>query len=130
MIKYGYTILYVENVEKIIAFYNEAFGFTQKFITPEKDYAELETGATVLAFASFSVAEYNGIEIAKSALINKPPSFELTFVTNDIQIDFKKAIDAGAKLVKEPSSKPWGQIVAYVRDINGFLIELCTPIES
>jgi lactoylglutathione lyase len=23
---------------------------------------------------------------------------------------------------------PWGQTVAYVRDNNGFLVELCTPM--
>jgi lactoylglutathione lyase len=130
MIKYGYTILYVENVQKTIDFYKNAFNFNLKFITPESDYAELETGETVLAFASYDVAKYNDIEIAKSDSIKLPPAFELTFVSNDILNDLKKAIDAGAKLVKEPSSKPWGQIVAYVRDINGFLIELCTPIEK
>lgn len=44
MITYGYTILYVENVEATLAFYVKAFGFSQKFITPEKDYGELEIG--------------------------------------------------------------------------------------
>ncbi len=130
MIKYGYTILYVENVQRTIDFYKNAFNYNQKFITPESDYAELETGETVLAFASYDVAKYNEIEIAKLDSIKLPPAFELTFVTNDILNDLKKAIDAGAKLVKEPSSKPWGQIVAYVRDIDGFLIELCTPVEK
>ncbi|ABZ94603.1 conserved hypothetical protein [Leptospira biflexa serovar Patoc strain 'Patoc 1 (Ames)'] len=130
MIKYGYTILYVENVQRTIDFYENAFNYTQKFITPESDYAELETGETVLAFASYDVAKYNEIDIVKSDSHKIPPAFELTFVTNDIINDLKKAIDAGAKLVKEPSSKPWGQIVAYVQDINGFLIELCTPIEK
>ena len=23
---------------------------------------------------------------------------------------------------------PWGQTIAYVADINGFLVELCTPV--
>ena len=23
---------------------------------------------------------------------------------------------------------PWGQTIAYVADINGFLLELCTPV--
>ncbi len=84
MIKYGYTILYVGDVEKTVEFYTKAFGLTQKFITPEKDYAELETGNTVLAFAGYSVAEYNGIEITKSDASTPPPAFEVTFVTDDI----------------------------------------------
>lgn len=52
MIKFGYTILYVENVEESIAFYENAFGFSRKFVTPENDYGELITGETTLSFAS------------------------------------------------------------------------------
>lgn len=47
MIKFGYTILYVENVSKSIEFYEKAFGFVRKFITPENDCAELNTGVQV-----------------------------------------------------------------------------------
>jgi uncharacterized glyoxalase superfamily protein PhnB len=130
MIKYGYTILYVEDVEKTISFYAKAFGFTQKFITPEKDYAELDTGTTTLAFASYSIAEYNGIQITKSNEHSKSPAFELTFVTDDIEESFKQAVDSGAVVLKAPSKKPWGQVVGYVQDINGFLVELCTPVEG
>ena len=72
MVKYGYTILYVENVEKTISFYMNSFGFSQKFFTPEKDYAELDTGNTILAFASYSIAEYNGVEIIKLNVTNIP----------------------------------------------------------
>jgi lactoylglutathione lyase len=130
MIKYGYTILYVENVEQTLAFYQKAFGLTRQFITPEKDYGELNTGNTTLAFALYTVAEYNGIKISKSN-INKPFSpFELTFVSNAIELDFKTAVNAGAIVIKSPEAKPWGQVVGYVKDINGFLIELCTPIEK
>jgi uncharacterized glyoxalase superfamily protein PhnB len=130
MITYSYTILYVANVEETIDFYIKAFGFKQKLITPEKDYAELETGGTTLAFAAYSVAEYNGIVINKSdKSATPPPAFEITFVTDDIDTAFKQAVEAGAIVVKEPAQKPWGQIVGYVRDINGFLVELCTKVE-
>ena len=128
MIKYGYTILYVGDVEKTIKFYTKAFGFAQKFITPEKDYAELDTGNTVLAFAAHSVAEYNGIEITKSDESTPPPACEIAFVTDDIGDTYQMAISAGAIGIKEPVQKPWGQTIAYVRDLNGFLVELCTAM--
>jgi lactoylglutathione lyase len=128
MIKYSYTILYVEDVEKTTAFYAEAFGFTQKFITPDKDYAELETGITTLAFASYTVAEYNGVSIEKTDKDKNTPAFELTFVSDNIGHTFAQALKSGAILVKEPAQKPWGQKVGYVRDINGFLVEICTEV--
>ena len=130
MTKYGYTILYVENVEKTVTFYINALGCKQKFITPEKDYAELDTGVTTLAFAAYSVAEFNDVRITKLNSVNTPPPFELAFITDDIENDYEKAIKAGATVITEPAQKPWGQIVAYVQDINGFLIELCTPIKT
>lgn len=128
--KYAYTILYVENVKETIAFYTKAFGFTQKLITPENDYAELETGGTTLAFASYSVAEYNGISITKPSPTTLPAAFEITFVTDDIETAFDHAVASGAVVVKQPEQKPWGQIVGYVRDTNGFLIEICTPVQQ
>ena len=39
MVKLGYTILYVSDVTKSIEFYETAFGFERKFITPENDMA-------------------------------------------------------------------------------------------
>lgn len=130
MIKYGYTILYVKNVEETITFYAKAFGFTRKFITPEKDYGELVTGGTRLAFASHSVAEFNGIAIERRDLKALPSPFEITFVAGDIESAWKQAVEAGAEIVKEPAQKPWGQTVGYLRDINGFLVEVCTGIEK
>ena len=129
MITYGYTILYVENVEATLAFYVKDFGFTQKFITPEKDYGELETGGTTLAFASYTVAEYNSIALEKRKPEALPSPFEITFVADDIESAWKQAVEAGAEIVKEPAQKPWGQTVGYLRDINGFLVEVCTKVE-
>lgn len=129
MITYGYTILYVENVEATLAFYVKAFGFAQKFITPEKDYGELETGGTTLAFASYSIAEYNGINIEKPTAKSAHMPFEITFVADDIESAWKQAIEAGAEVVKEPAQKPWGQTVGYLRDMNGFLVEVCTRVQ-
>ncbi len=61
---------------------------------------------------------------------NKPFGIELAFTTENIQADFKHAINLGATEFEPITEKPWGQNVGYVRDNNGFLIEICTPIKS
>jgi len=64
-----------------------------------------------------------------AAAPNKPPlGFEIALLTADVAELFKRAVKAGAAPVSEPVTKPWGQTVAYVRDNNGFLVELCTPM--
>lgn len=130
MIKFGYTILYVENVEESIAFYENAFGFSRKFVTPENDYGELITGETTLSFASKKLASQNLKKgFIESDLNNKPFGIEIGFITDDVQELVQKATSFGAVLVKEPTAKPWGQVVAYVRDLDGFLVEICTEME-
>lgn len=128
MTTYGYTIVYVEDVEKTLSFYVHAFGLTQKFITPEKDYGELDTGSTVLAFASYQLAEANSISIKKFEKGSTSFPFEVAFVVDDIESAWKRAVAAGAEVVQEPTQKPWGQTVAYVRDCNGLLVEICTKV--
>ena len=129
--KYAYTILYVQNVSETIEFYEKAFGFRRKFITPENDYGELLTGETTLAFASTELGKSNlksGFEKINNS--GKLFGVELAFTTENIEVDFQNAINAGATEFESLTEKPWGQNVGYVRDNNGFLIEICTPINA
>ncbi len=130
MVKLGYTILYVSDVTKSIEFYESAFGFQRKFITPENDYAELLTGETTISFASLELANSNlknGFMVSKQA--DKPFGIELALVTENVQEIISVAIQLGAIIVENPIHKPWGQTVGYIRDIDGFLLEICTPIK-
>ena len=129
MIKFAYTILYVEDVVETINFYEQAFGFTKKFITPDNSYGEVISGETTLSFASKTLALSNLKDgFAESSLNEKPFGIEIGFTTNDVQATINMAIEAGAKLYAAPKEKPWGQVVGYVRDLDGFLIEICTPV--
>lgn len=131
MVKFGYTILYVEDVEKAIVFYENAFGFFRKFITPDNDYGELITGETTLSFASKNLASQNLKDgFTESNLENKPFGIEVGLITDQVEELVQKAISYGALLVTAPKQKPWGQTVAYVRDLDGFLIEICSPVEG
>ncbi|MEL6557011.1 MAG: VOC family protein [Bacteroidota bacterium] len=128
-IQYAYTILYVENVQETISFYQQAFGFQQKFLTPEKDYGEIVSGATTIAFANFELGNSNFSKgFQESQLSQKPFGFELVFTTTEVEKVMENAVEVGAEILEAPETKPWGQMVGYLRDINGFIIEICTPI--
>jgi len=131
MVKFGYTILYVDNVEESISFYENAFGFSRKFVSPDNDYGELITGETTLSFASKKLAATNLKDgFIESSLEDKPFAIEIGFITDNVPELLQKATSFGAVIVAEPIEKPWGQIVAYARDLNGFLIEICTEVTS
>ena len=129
--RYGYTIIYVDDVSMTLHFYETAFGFKKKFVTPEGDYGELVSGDTVIAFASISLGKSNFpsgfTPVSKSG---EPVGIEMAFVTEEIERDFAQALAAGADLVVDVTTKSWGQKVGYLRDNNGMLIELCTPINN
>jgi uncharacterized glyoxalase superfamily protein PhnB len=127
--KFGYTIVYVTSVADTLTFYKDAFGFETRFLHESGQYGELNTGETVLAFASHEMGEMNLDGRYQKTDPNAPPlGVELAFVTNDVGAAYAKAVAAGAISIKEPSAKPWGQEVAYVRSREGSLIELCSPI--
>lgn len=127
--KYGYTILYVDDVLKTVAFYEKAFGLKNLFVHESNAYAEMETGNTRLAFTAKSLARENGLDFGQLDNISIPPPFELALVTDDVESAFKKAVTHGASELKKPLQKPWGQLVGYVRDCNGFLVEICSPLD-
>lgn len=129
MVNFAYTILYVQDVTKSVDFYENAFGFRRKFISPENDYGELLVGATTLSFVSIELANSNLTDgFVTSSLTNKPFGIEIGFTTDNVEATISAAINAGATMVEKPKTKPWGQTVAYVRDIDGFLIEICTAM--
>ena len=126
--KLGYTIIYVPDVPATIAFYEAAFGVTQKFIHDSQLYGELSTGETTLAFAGNEAAEMGGIAIQPNAPSALPAGWEVCFVTNGVAGAFKRAVDAGCVPLTPPTDKPWGQTVSYVRDLNGCLVEIASPV--
>lgn len=124
--KFGYTILYVEDVGKSVAFYEAAFGFKTKFLHESGDFGELDTGTTSLAFSSRKLMAALGKNPRPADAA--APSCEIAFVTEDVPAAQAQALQAGATLIQEPERMPWGQTVAYVADIDGFLVEICTPV--
>lgn len=126
--KIGYTLFYVDDVEKTMNFYSIAFGLEKGFLHESKQYGEMITGETKLGFVHHDTASSHGFEYQKANTTQKPFAFEVGFVTRDVEAAYKKAISAGAQAVSEPKTKPWGQVVSYVRDCNGFLVEICSPM--
>jgi lactoylglutathione lyase len=127
--KFGYTILCVDDVEQAVVFYERAFGLKRRVLMPG-EYAELATGDTRLAFADRAFAQQQSSLRTQSARRGgDPPPVEICLVTEQVDRAYEVAVAAGATPVKPPEQKPWGQRVSYVLDNNGFLVEVCSPVE-
>lgn len=127
----GYTIYYVEDVAATLRYFTEAFALNQKLLTPDKQYGELDTGTTTLAFAATDfVDKFLGAGGGFTPIDpeSPPAGVSITLLTDDVPGTLDTALGAGGVPYMEPVVKPWGQTVAYMRDPNGILIELATPI--
>lgn len=52
----------------------------------------------------------------------------VTVARDEIPSVFARAVGGGGTPVQEPHEQPWGQIVGYVRDPDGHLLEICSPV--
>jgi uncharacterized glyoxalase superfamily protein PhnB len=124
----GWVIVYVDRPAEAAAFYERAFGLRSDFVAGD-EYAQLDTGPTKLAFASYKLGESNfegGVR--RAATDGQPPNVEIALVAEDVEGAYRQALEAGCASLAEPRDKPQGQRVAYVRDPFGTLVELATPL--
>jgi predicted enzyme related to lactoylglutathione lyase len=128
--KLGYTIIYVSDVPNTVAFYETAFGLKCRFVHESNLYAEMETGNTVLSFAGNEAAEMSGLAIEPNTPTRAAAGWEICFVTDDVCAAYNHAVANGCFPISGPAEKPWGQTVSFVRDLNGCIVEIASPIST
>jgi len=126
LMKLDGLMLWVPDVRAAVAFYEAAFGIEAKWVRDEGDYAQMNTGEVTLQFADESAAAGSGVAIRATRPDIDAPGFQLALTSDDVAAAFARAVDAGATVAAEPVTKPWGQTLAYVRDLNGVLVELAS----
>ena len=127
----GYTIFYVADVPATLEFFTAAFGFERTMLVPDSSYGELATGPTTLAFASLELVSSSigpSDEFITHDPAGPPVAASITLLSDDVQSTYDAAVAAGATAYVAPATKPWGQVVSYVRDLNGILVEIASPM--
>lgn len=119
-----YVILYVDDVDQAVSFYTTVFGFAPGM--RQGPYAEIATAGVTLAL---SQRDFVSKELGLAPGPKGAGSSEIGIVVPeaDVQKVYKAALDAKATSVIAPKKQPWGQLVSYVRDLDGHLIEICSP---
>jgi lactoylglutathione lyase len=116
-----YVVLIVSDLERALSFYTGSLGLALQHRAGK--YAQMRAGTTRLSlYARDAMAETLGVGI--EAPSPAAPAFELGFKVSDCDAAFEELVAAGAAPVVPPTTRPWGQRTAYVRDPDGNLIEL------
>jgi uncharacterized glyoxalase superfamily protein PhnB len=124
-----FAYLHVRNAAQAIEFYVKAFGAKEKFRLTEPSgrigHAELDFNGATLMLAD-EYPEYD---------INGPQTIGNTTVTLHLHVDnademIKRAVDAGARLEREPQDQFYGERSGCVRDPFGHRWNIGHSIEE
>jgi len=120
-----YVVLFVADLERSLAFYTGTLGLQIQHRAER--YAQIRAGTTRLAlYTRDAMAETLGSTLEAPSV--SAPAFELGFKVADCDAAFTELVGAGATAVAAPTTRPWGQRTAYVRDPDGNLIELAQDL--
>jgi uncharacterized glyoxalase superfamily protein PhnB len=128
--RFGGTVLYVDDVPAAMDFYARAFGLSVRFHDEALGFAELETGGSTLAVASHSLGKMLMPGSYSRPADGGPAGVEIAFLTDDVAGSYSRAIAEGASAVAVPKRMPWGLVVAYARAPDGTLIGFSEPPQA
>jgi predicted enzyme related to lactoylglutathione lyase len=127
--KLSFIILYVKDVKSTVAFYEKAFNLKCRMFHESGQYAEMDTGHTMLAFSQHDLIDSllpDGFQASSRA---KPPlGAQISFEPDDVDKAHKHVIQCGGLEVSPPQTMPWGWRCSFIRDPNGFLVELAREL--
>lgn len=120
------TVL-TDNVPRLVAFYRDVLGMKVRDGQDESgDYVEFEHTGVRFAICARKVLR----QVTGDASYDQGHAghcFELAFpvdIPGDVDREFIRLVEAGAKGVKEPGDTPWGQYAAFFADPDGNIHEI------
>jgi lactoylglutathione lyase len=130
--RFGYTLIYVDDVPATLAQWQAAFGLETRYLHEDGIYGEVETGdgGTTLAFVhrEFGRGHFEDDD-ARAHFDGRPGCLEIALLTDDVPAAYARAVGAGLTAIRPPFTQAWGQVVGWVKDAAGVLVELATPMD-
>ena len=117
--------IFVNDMGNMIRFYRDVLGFEIKEEENTSNVYLFKDGTLFLLYGreDFEKMTNRKYEYLKS--VNG--HFEIALYVDtfeEVDIEYRKAIEKGAKSILEPTTEPWGQRTCYIADPEGNLIEI------
>jgi predicted enzyme related to lactoylglutathione lyase len=117
--------LITDDVDRLVAFYETITGITAD--RPNAEFAELRTPNGTLAIGSTRTVAVFGPGSARPA---DNHSAIVEFLVADVDALSAALAGGGIELLGEPRDLPWGNRSQLVRDPDGTLVNLFTPVTA
>jgi predicted enzyme related to lactoylglutathione lyase len=115
--------LITDDVVRMVEFYEQVSGLPVRWSTP--DFAELETPVGTLAIGSTRTVALFGAGSARAA-DNHTAIIE--FLVDDVDTEYERIQQLMSMFVNAPTTMPWGNRSLLLRDPDGNLVNLFTPV--
>jgi uncharacterized glyoxalase superfamily protein PhnB len=120
-----YSIRIITNdVSRLVDFYQQ-LGLAAEWRTDE--FAELSTPSCTLAIGSQRTMDRFG---AGAARAGENRTLILEFRVSDVDREYARLAGVVSDIVQEPVTQPWGNRSLLLRDPDGNLINLFTPVSA
>jgi lactoylglutathione lyase len=117
-----YVILYVRDLDRAVAFYQDAVGLPLRLRRP--GYAEFATAN--LKFALYERSLLPGLVGEEAA--GRGPASETLFLVPDVDAEAERLGRAGLTILSGPTDRPWGHRTVHLLDPDGNVVELAQEI--
>lgn len=119
--------LMVRDVDRAVAFYRNGLGLDLE--RRGERSAEFDTGAaTLMLERDFDESTLAGFGLEPPGESRGDGVIVVLFV-DDVDATYERAVDADAEVLTEPRDVDWGRRLFLVRDPDGYVLEVSTPIE-
>jgi lactoylglutathione lyase len=124
MDRLGYVILFVQDLERSVAFYRDVIGVP--FRLEGDGYVEFATQG-----ARFGLYDRSRLEELTGQGTEPPraPGGEVVFLVEDVDAEAARLRAAGATILTGPVDRAWGHRTLHVEDPDGFVVELAEEIQ-
>ena len=123
MHRVGYVIVFVEDLERSLAFYRDVIGLP--FRLQGDGYVEFATeGSRFGLYDRDRLHELTGQDSTAPAR----PGGEVVFLVADVDAEAERLRAAGATILAGPVDRVWGHRTLHVEDPDGFVVELAEEI--
>ncbi len=112
-----------DDVARLAAFYERVTGTAATWSTP--DFAEVVTPGGTLAIGSTRTVALFGVGSAEPAA-NRSAIVE--FLVDDVDREYTRLAAEPTEFVTAPTTMPWGNRSLLLRDPDGTLVNLFTPV--
>ncbi|MBE7220672.1 MAG: VOC family protein [Caulobacteraceae bacterium] len=117
------TRLITDDIKRLVSFYEAVTGLRARWLT--EDFAELSTSVAALAIGSTRTMALFGAGAARGAA---NASSIIEFRVDDVDALFAARREVLQDVVQAPVTQPWGNRSLLVRDPDGNLVNLFTPV--